>query len=190
MWSLGCVFLELLVWAVFDSKSVKIFTEERVRKRTPSDHFTEDGFLEKHPNETVTLRDPVQHWIGKLEKKVVEQRQQPFKEILDFIIAMLEIDRNTRILAKDVSHDMTSILTQKKIDLEQGKDESRPVSRGSETSSVSLLPQRSGSSASSRASTAGFVTAGFVTDESPNPLRNTGLVSAEYSTTSPVETLK
>ena len=181
IWSLGCVFLELLVWAMMDFRAVQKFRDERTRKRTPYELTMDDGFWEKNANGKVALRDSVVQWIERLEDKVAQQPHQPFMEPLKVIVQMLEIDRSKRILAHVISDDMARICFQKRIDLEQGKDASSPGSRGSDSSSVSLLPQRRMSNLSA---------SGVFLDDSSNPFKHTGLVSgAEYFTVSPIDSL-
>lgn len=183
VWSLGCVFLEILVWAMMGFTALENFKKERFCKRT-SEGVHDDGFWEKRPNGIVTLRDSVQQWILKLQKKVQDQPHQPFKELLDLVIhRMLEIDRMKRIPADGLSLDTERILVSKKVVLRQGTSAVRHDDRGSDVSPVTLLPQSSLFGPSRRSSTAPSFS-----DANLSPFRNSTLITdVEHSTASPID---
>ena len=155
VWSLGCVFLEILVWAVMGFSALEDFKRERVCKRTSEVGYGDDGFWQKRDDGAVTLRDSVLKWIQKLQKKVQDQPHQPFQELLDVItLRMLEIDRTERISADTLSLDMQRILVSKGVVLRQGIDTIGNDNRGSEKSPVALVTQSSLTSPSRRPSIA------------------------------------
>ena len=131
MWSFGCVFLELLIWAVLGFESVEDFRSKRVDRRYPgsqTDIVTDDAFWQMLPNGAVTVRKSVENCIQALRDGVLRQRNQPFKEISELILKMLDTDKETRILALDLHDTLDRIYKQKKIDLENVKDDSVPDS--------------------------------------------------------------
>lgn len=120
MWSLGCVFLEVLIWALFDYQSVKTFADKRIDRRHPSsqtDIVQDDAFWQVTEN-GVVLRQGVNDWIRRLAEQTVQQKGQPFKEALELIKRMLDPKRQTRINALHVWDTIDRIYTQKKVDLE------------------------------------------------------------------------
>ena len=147
VWSLGCVFLKVLIWAAMGFASLEKFKNDGICKRTP-EGAPDDGFWSKQTDGTVALRDSVQLWIRTLYEKVQDQPRHSFSELLDVIASqILEIDRKKRIEADQVYLEMNRILAQQKAVLEQDD------SKGSETSPVCLLPSRSLTSSPRRSST-------------------------------------
>ena len=133
VWSLGCVFLELLIWAILDFPSVKKFANERYAKRSPgspTDILEDDGFWQMAQDTTVTLRKPVLLWIQTLKEMAAQQQKQPFKEVLDLVIRMLDTNRHTRIIALDVWNTLDSIYKQKRVDLDKTTDGSKAEING------------------------------------------------------------
>lgn len=121
MWSLGCVFLELLVWAVLGFQHVEEFRKQREDRRypgSPRDIQSDDAFWQMLQNGDVILRKPVEEYIKNLKEVVLQQWKQPFKEILDLVIKMLDTAKETRIPALDLYDTLDRIFKQKKIDLE------------------------------------------------------------------------
>ncbi len=104
IWSLGCVFLELLIWAVLGSPTVETFSEQRDDKRNANsgtDSMKDDAFWQKAGNEYV-LRDIVVAQLGRLDEALVEPNAPPFKEVVGYIRRMLKIKTNERIKALDL----------------------------------------------------------------------------------------
>ena len=124
LWSLGCVFLELLTWAVFDHQSVKNFADERLARRCPdsqTDRVIDDGFWQMDERGDVTLRTPVNTCIRRLREDLLRenvpwQRQQSFKAVLELVIRMLEPERLKRITALQVWNVLDNIYKQTKLD--------------------------------------------------------------------------
>ncbi len=147
MWSLGCVFLELLIWAVLDCQAVDSFASERVDRRYPGSQTylaEDDSYWQKAESGGITLRKQVLDWIERLKSKVQKQRQQPFMEVLELIIKMLDPDRYTRILALDLWNTLEQICYQKNLDLQDSQDDCEPESNNHDPSSdlprLSLSP--------------------------------------------------
>ena len=129
MWSLGCVFLELLIWAVLGFQSVEEFRSKRVDRRYPesgTDFVQDDAFWQMLPNGAIRVRESVENRIQALRESILRQSNQPFKEVLELIIKMLDTDKETRIPALDLYDTLDRIYRQKKIDLENVKDDSLP----------------------------------------------------------------
>ena len=141
VWSLGCVFLEVLVWAVFGPKKVRDFAKERIGKRLVSDP-PDDGFWVHNTDAKPVRRPAVNQCIEDLSKDISE-RGLPFKETEELIVKMLEVNEDGRISAPHVARNARNILDQKRADLMQDKTISRRGSEASEASSVSLIPQHS-----------------------------------------------
>lgn len=145
LWSLGCVFLELLTWAVFDHQSVKDFADERLARRCPdsqTDRVIDDGFWQMDECGDVTLRTPVHTCIRRLREdllreNVPRQRQQAFKAVLDLAIRMLEPDRLKRITALQVWNVLDNIYKQTKVDF--GKTANIYLSRPSESADAGFV---------------------------------------------------
>ena len=129
MWSLGCVFLELLIWAVLGFQSVEDFRSKRVDRRYPeseTNFVQDDAFWQMLPNGSIRVRESVESCILALREGILRQSNQPFKEILELILKMLDMDKETRIPALDLYDTLDRIYNQKKIDLKNVKDDSLP----------------------------------------------------------------
>ena len=139
VFSLGCVFLELLIWAVYDYQSVKTFTSERVARRSPGslvDIVEDDGFWQRTEDGVFTLREAVTNWIQRLK-----QEEHHYHEVLGLVMSMLESDKSKRIKAVDLWNNLERIHNKKKVDLGNSRDGS--ISRSREQSHpprLSLYP--------------------------------------------------
>lgn len=137
VWSLGCVFLELLIWAVFKNDAVEGFANERVARRFPDsqiDEFEDDAFWQMREDGRPFRRDSVDHQIRHLREEASKQEAQPFKEVVELIERMLDPNRRARIIALDVWDTLNRIVNQKKVDLDDTQDSS--VQRGVDTKGV------------------------------------------------------
>lgn len=78
------MFLELLVWAIFDWSSVKVFASDRDQRRFPGsmiDPFgTDDAFWQITEDKTVSLRQSVKDWITTLQDELRRQKLEPFRK--------------------------------------------------------------------------------------------------------------
>ena len=126
MWSLGCVFLELLIWAVFDNTTVEAFASNRQDKRAACDVLTDDAFWQVDEAGIASLRKSVTLTIELLRKEISRQKGQPFMEVLKLVDCMLDLERRTRIVALDVWDTLDRIVNQKKVDLSDINDDSPP----------------------------------------------------------------
>ena len=123
VWSLGCVFLEVLVWAVFDYKGVQEFSNDRFARRFPDSHYNtvdDDSYWQMDNNGAVTVRKAVGNWIKKLKDEVQKDERSTFMEVIDLVEErMLDPQLATRITALDLWDTLDRIHTQKKIDLKR-----------------------------------------------------------------------
>ena len=131
VWSLGCVFLELLIWAVLGFRAVEAFRGERLDRRFPgsqTDIVEDDAFWQMLQNGDITVRKSVDKWTKTLREAILQQSNQPFKEVLDLVVKMLETVKETRISALDLYDTLDRIYKQKSIDLENVNDDDLPGS--------------------------------------------------------------
>lgn len=112
LWSLGCVFLELLVWAVFDSTDVETFTEKRNDKRNAKSgtgSSKDDAFWQKDGDE-YKLRRIVVTYLQRLEDELIKPGALHFKEVVECVRRMLEPNTQQRIKA----HELCALLDRNK----------------------------------------------------------------------------
>ena len=136
LWSLGCVFLELLIWAVFDSTHVENFSDQRDDIRNADSgtgSITDDAFWQKKGNEFV-LRKTVVTQLRRLEEALVQPGKPPFKEVVGCVRRMLETEAHKRINARDLHDLLDTICLAKTIEGGSPTDESKP------TTQLSLIP--------------------------------------------------
>lgn len=144
--SMGCVFLELLVWAIFEWSSVKIFESDRDQTRFPGSNFnihsTDDAFWQMTEDGTVSLRQSVKNWITKLQDELGLQKLEPFEQALELVALMLETDRKTRILALEFWNKLDSINKKATEDMKTLKSDSlaAEVNKQSSRSPLPSLP--------------------------------------------------
>lgn len=121
VWSLGCVFLELLIWALFDFEAVKRFKKERYARRDLSAIFSreDDAFWQRDESQSIVLRKAVDAYILRLEDRVKRlQRPKAFQAVVDLIKAMLNVDRGRRITALDVENTLSRICRWARVEFE------------------------------------------------------------------------
>ncbi len=141
VWSLGCVFLEILVWALEGFQAVKLFKEKRNARRCPSslmDIVIDCGFWQMAENNDTRVRASVVTCIQDLRQVESQPRQQPFEKVLDLVERMLDPDPATRILALDAWTTLDNIYRQKKVDLDKGDDDTALSNNQSRRPSVRL----------------------------------------------------
>ena len=142
MWSLGCVFLEMLIWAVFGFQSVEDFREKRLDQRYPGSRtivHKDDAFWQMLQNDDIILRKAVEDMIKTLEEAVLQQKDQPFEKIFNLVIRMLDPVKKTRILALDLYDTLDRIYKQKKFDLDSAKDGFEPDRNDTQGRSPAML---------------------------------------------------
>ncbi|MCJ1250173.1 hypothetical protein MMC30_007399 [Trapelia coarctata] len=116
VWSLGCVFLELLTWAIEDSAAVAAFTQARIERRFPdlvARSIEDDSFFQIKKGDVPYLRKAVHEKIELLQGKSLKYDWQPFMEVIDLVKKMLDTDRHTRITASDLSVSLEKVWKQK-----------------------------------------------------------------------------
>lgn len=181
VWSLGCVFLELLIWAVLGFRSVEEFASERHDRRYPgsqTDILSDDSYWQMAEDGSIIVRKTVLQKIEVLKENVMRQAQQPFKEVLELILLMLDPDRRKRILALDLWNTLDSICKQKSLDLQTVTDDS--MADGGNDGSASFLPRLS-LNPIDRCSPDAFP------DGSIYLKSNAGYVSGDFLTASPID---
>ena len=132
LWSLGCVFLELLVWAVFGWESAEQFSDQRNGKwdaDSGTGSMMDDAFWQKVGNEYV-LRPAVVTQLQSLDETLIEPGALPFKRLVGCIRRMLETQTHERIRALD----LCDLLDRISIEVKATKEDSKAVPQ------VSLIP--------------------------------------------------
>ena len=128
IWSLGCVILELLLWAVFGFDSVQSFAQERRGRSfpdSPTNILVDDAFWEMKGGCPV-LRHAVKEKLRLLEESVLKRESQHFKEVVELIWQMLECNPQKRIVARTLWNRLDGIFKQKEVDLSILDDDSIP----------------------------------------------------------------
>lgn len=97
LWSLGCVYLELLTWYLEDYEALEQFRDDREGHVSP-DKQIDQGFYEADGNGYWRLREVVTTKLDVLRPKC----QGPLKEILDVIPDLLTINAKERITAAEL----------------------------------------------------------------------------------------
>lgn len=136
IWSLGCVFLEILVWAVFGSKALESFSDQRDDRRNANsgtNSMTDDAYWHKNGCDFV-LRPPVVVQLQDLDEALMQPDAPPFKEIVGYIRRMLEPDAHKRIKALELCDLFSRTNLTKAIQVKSRRDESDDVTR------FSLIP--------------------------------------------------
>ena len=142
VWSLGCVFLQLLLWALCGHEAVSKFKNDRNGKRTESDVIEDDAFWHKDTNGRVCRREAVENVITRLKARVHQHDAQSFEEILNVTVRMLDVNPTTRIKALDLYDVLQNIKIRKAIEFQKIAHDS--FSGQEHTSSITplLLLQR------------------------------------------------
>ena len=138
VWSLGCVFLEILVWAVFGSKAVESFSDQRTDSRNANsgtNSYTDDAYWHKNGRDFV-LRPPVVTQLQNLDEALMQPDAPPFKEIVGYIKRMLEPEADKRIKALELCDLFSRTTLTKAIQVKSHRDESDDVTR------FSLIPTK------------------------------------------------
>ena len=136
VWSLGCVFLEILVWAVFGSKAVESFSDQRCDRRNANSgtsSMIDDAFWYKNGRDFV-LRPAVVTQLQDLDEALMQPDAPPFKEVVGYIKRMLEPEAHKRIKALELCDLFSRTTLTKAVEVESRRDESDDVTR------FSLIP--------------------------------------------------
>ncbi|KAL8792076.1 MAG: hypothetical protein Q9195_005331 [Heterodermia aff. obscurata] len=123
MWSMGCVFIEMLIWAVYDYDSVKSFGDSRVGRRSPDNAFFDDAFWQIDDDRNFIRRPSVDEWLEKLGGKLQHENLQALLEVLGLVNRMLDTSIITRITAPDLWKALNDINSQTEIDPEAHEDD-------------------------------------------------------------------
>ena len=136
LWSMGCVFLELMIWAVYGYSFVRSFAGARTGRRFPgstTNIIVDDAFWYIDADDKIYRRSSVNDWLAKLGKDLTKQHFQHFKGVIDLIERMLDTNRLERISALDLWDTLSRICDQTKVDLEHVKSGSIPEQPDSAT---------------------------------------------------------
>lgn len=120
VWSLGCVFLELLVWALSASEAVRCFSRHRKGKRdlSSSSKLQDNAFWQRNGAGLAILRDSVTDRINWLDQEIARRNLKGLKSVLDLVRLMLNTERRSRIEALFVDNILGNIRQQTGIDFE------------------------------------------------------------------------
>ena len=115
IWSLGCIFLECIVWAMKGSNAIDAFAEDRLNDRKAFDNnFRDDYFFTLEYSESFTpvgalTRLAVTNWIQDLERH--PKCDEAISALLQMIRnGLLQVDQNTRLKANYLAASMKLIL--------------------------------------------------------------------------------
>lgn len=188
IWSLGCVFLELLTWAVFGSDAVARFAREREDIRYPgskTDFLRDDAFWQMPVDGTISLRKSVKDRIELLQGKFLQQEWLSFIEVLDLVSRMLEVDRRKRIMALDLLDTLDRIYQQTIVD--QKRSSGNSLRDSSQERASSPLPRLSLKAPDRRSPEPPLSTQAspLNTHVTSLPSRQVGTISGEFITSSP-----
>ena len=141
IWSLGAVFLELLVWAFIDNDAVQRFREQRHDRQCPGSNTNttlDDAFWQMATNGDVYLREAVVDCMKHLRTVLERGKQRHFIEVLRLIERMLEPQREKRIIALDLHDTLERIHRQTSLDFDLNPTKGRSTSNASSRSSIRL----------------------------------------------------
>ena len=124
IWSLGCVFIEMLIWAVYDYDSVKSFGDSRDGPRVPNGALTDDAFWHIDLDGNPQRRRSVDEWFTNLDQELKRRNLQPLQDVLALVNRMLDTNRQERIKTLDLWDTLTRIYDQMKVDFETYEDDS------------------------------------------------------------------
>ena len=117
VWSLGCVFLELLVWVALGGHGVEEFADRRNGKRYPGQMHTDDAFYERSESGLSVLRLGVIRQIQELKEIFSTEQLYPFRSVLDVVEKMFAVKKNERIGPGAVSGALHNIHRQAEVDI-------------------------------------------------------------------------
>ena len=118
VWSLGCVFLELLVWVASGGHGVQKFADRRAGGKTDPRHLhTDDAFYKRVESGRFALRKGVIDQIQDLKEPFSTKELDPFRSVLEVVERMLIINKDDRIRANIVSDALHNIHRQAEIDI-------------------------------------------------------------------------
>lgn len=98
MWSLGCVYLEILVWYIDGYDALQTFRESRECQVQLKGHIEDEGFWRETSPGVIDLREPVVDMITSLQEKCTGGLQ----DIVNTIPDLLKINPKERPSASDL----------------------------------------------------------------------------------------
>lgn len=138
VWSLGCVFLELLVWAVQGHHEVLEFAAQRKAPRREDDIAIDDSYWKIAEGGRRCRRQLVDDRIKNLRLIIQEQNLNPFQDTLMLIERMLDLEASSRISALDTWDTLDRICRQIDLDMGPPCGHGRSSSNPSHRSSIRL----------------------------------------------------
>ena len=146
IWSMGCVFLELLIWATYGYSAVRQFAKDRAGPRFPestTNVVEDDAFFFIDIEGGIYRRSAVTTWLDKLDHEL-RTKMQPFGKVLDLVNRMLDTNRLNRISALDLWDTLDRIYKQTKVDLGSVKSDSvsEPTDRPTNLRLSTKVPDR------------------------------------------------
>ncbi|MCJ1379471.1 hypothetical protein MMC17_002572 [Xylographa soralifera] len=129
VWSLGCVFLEILTWASWGYEAVQQFGEQRQALRFPGseDKGGDDSFWQKDTNGRIYLRKVVEETIQRLEAHFNKEGHLA-SVVTNLLPKMLDVNPKTRIKASELLDGFNQIYKKAKANLADIDDDALPHS--------------------------------------------------------------
>ncbi|KAI4170333.1 MAG: hypothetical protein LQ343_005086 [Gyalolechia ehrenbergii] len=122
IWSMGCVFLELLVWALFDYDAVKKFSSQRLANCAPLDSMKCDAFWLVEKEGHAVKRRAVTDQVATLQAEI-QKKHVPFDGVLRIVEDMLTIDSRKRVDAVRVWNRLDQIYKLADADFQDSRED-------------------------------------------------------------------
>ncbi|KAI9891460.1 MAG: hypothetical protein M1814_002779 [Vezdaea aestivalis] len=113
MWSLGCIFVELLVWILYGPRAVDRFARERYG---PALGFSEDDAFYKTTDSKCDLRPAVKTWSAKIQTH--PSCIGGLAEVHTLTRKLLNVDPTTRMTSAQLVEELKQMVEQVKQELE------------------------------------------------------------------------
>jgi hypothetical protein len=118
LWSLGCVFLELLLWCFMAGESgAEHFVTDRYKTSHEQQDVSTDCFWYRNSEGKVLLNEAVVQRLRTLKETHCKGRRA-FAQVLELIEMMFVIDPRKRIRAEELASNLDVILKKAQIDLQ------------------------------------------------------------------------
>ena len=127
IWSLGCIFLEILLWAFGKGPDLEAFRQERlISPQQPSGGRTAAFYYRN--GTTFALKSTVEDRLHWLQEEALKQTL--YKDVFKLLVAevrkMLQIKRKMRSISGEVSNNLQHLLLQAKLESKNPQAASRP----------------------------------------------------------------
>ncbi|KAL8937591.1 MAG: hypothetical protein Q9216_004349 [Gyalolechia sp. 2 TL-2023] len=119
IWSMGCIFLELLVWALFDYDAVRRFSHQRHSHCEASNSIPSDAFWIIEKGGHAVKKHTVTDQVNRLRGEILRKQHLPFDQVLRVVEDMLIIDSRKRIDAVSVWNRLDQIYKSAVADFEE-----------------------------------------------------------------------